>query len=382
MTDPDPDKLPDPHTNTRQYRNDDRLHTDAAFLRRKFGMPKFDPEAWDYDGLGPALFDHTWDGGAKRVSGGPGSFIVGEEGSGKSTLLLRIASVEMAQNNARVVWSAVTGSRSEWLPYAPVARVCIPKGYEPTARIVPKQRSRGSRGVEVDLEDVVREVVYYKDVMDLNLRVLRDGQFNVVYPDPKMRGCQWVYDESDRVVADSTDEVQFTSDDPVNHWWFGWGLSLVERGPWAWTTWIQDEVQSLAPEGAANDKYLTRLKIKMLGESMEDFRKNGIARYFAGHKDKHLHSLWRDRISFRIHMNGTANPRRSRASSIPVGMETVPMEEDLMSDEDIGKALLYTESNFEKIAWPNIPKPITGDLKVYLEPADRERATSTGGVTA
>jgi hypothetical protein len=262
----------------------------------------------------------------------------------------------------------VTGSRSEWLPFHQVARVCIPEGYEAKAHLVPKERQRGSTGVEVDLEDVVREVVHYRDVMDLNLRVLRDGMFHVVYPDPEMRSCQWVYEESDRVVADSSSEVEFRpGHDPVNHWWFGWGLSLVERGPFPWTTWMQDEVQSLAPEGAANDKYQTRLKIRMLGEAMEDFRKNGISRYFAGHKDSHMHNLWRHRVRFRIAMNGTANPRESRSASVPVGFESVPMETDMMSDEDIGVGLLYSESAFEKISWPHIPKPISGDLRVTLE---------------
>lgn len=380
-TPPTIDDLDDLHTNTAQFVDDDQhRHSDADFLRRHHSMPRFDPEAFDYD-IVPSLFDHTWDGGADRYSGGPGAFAVGGEGSGKSTMLLRTAAIEMEHNNARVVWRAVTGSRSEWLPFAPVARVCIPQGYEPTARLVPKARSRGSRGIEVPLEDVVREVVYYKDVMDLNLRVLKHGMFNVVYPDPEMRGCQWVYDESDRVVADGRDEVKFSADDPVDHWWFGWGLSLVERGPWAWTAWICDEVQSLAPQGAANDKYLTRLKIRMLGEAMEDFRKNGIARYFAGHKDKHMHDLWRDRIGFRIHMNGTANPTKGRSSSHPVGFGTVPMQQDMMSDADIGEAVIYDESEFEKVSWPNIEKPVHGDLKVYLD-KDRDESSAAPGVRA
>jgi hypothetical protein len=43
------------------------------------------------------------------------------------------------------------------------------------------------------------------------------------------------------------------------------------------------------------------------------------------------------------------------------------METDMMSDEDIGVGLLYSESAFEKISWPHIPKPINGDLRVTLE---------------
>ena len=373
----------EPHTNTRQFRRaqgnpDERLHSDAAFLRRKFSIPQFDPDVWDYEQLAPTIWNHTWDPGPEGLAGGPSLFVTGPEGTGKSTFFLRSALIEMGdfdgddeekqECGSRVVWRAVTGSRSEWLPFHQIARVCIPKGYEATAKVVPRTRSRSSTGTEVPLEDVVREVVYYSDVMDLNLRVLKDGMFNVVYPDPEMRGCQWLYEESDRVVAGRDSEVEFVGErDPVDHWWFGFGLSLVERGPWPWTAWMLDEVQSLAPEGAANDKYGTRMKVKLLAEAMEDFRKNGIARYFAGHKDHHLHSLMRDRIRWRITMNQTANPRKQRSSSHPVGFKTVPMNADWTSEMDIGEGLLYNEARFEPITWPNIPKPIDGDLKVYLD---------------
>lgn len=380
------DQFDEPHTNTRQYRRvqgdpDERLHTDADYLRRLHGVARFNPDVFEYDSLAPALLQHTWDGGRDQISGGPSCFITGGEGTGKSTLFLRLALIEMEVNEARAVWRAVTGSRSEWIPFAPVARVCIPKGYDPTAMVVSKERNRNSMGTEVPLEDVVREVVYYSDVMDLNLRVLEDGMFNVVYPDPEMRGCQWVYEESDRVIADSSSEVEFRGGhDPVDHWWFGWALSLVERGPFPWTSWFVDEVQSLAPEGAASDKYGTLLKIRLLGEATEDMRKNGVTRWFAGHKDKHLHNLIRDRVRWRIAMNGSANPH---GSSAPVGMESVPMNSDLTSGWDVGEALLYSESNFEAVSWPNIAKPINGDLKVYLSKAgSRSSGTSTRGVEA
>lgn len=373
----------EPHTNTRQYAGDKRLHSDAAFLRREHGMPEFDPDVFEYQDLAPNLFCHTWDGGRDMVSGGSSCFITGPEGAGKSTLFLRISAIEMAQNESRVVWRGVTGSRSEWLPFHRVARVCIPKGFRATARVVPKEKDRSTMGKEVPLEDVVREVVYYSDVMDLNLNKIQDGMFHVVFPDPEMRGCQWVYEESDRVVASRTDEVEFRGGhDPVDHWWFGWGLSLVERGPFPWTVWMCDEVQSFAPEEAANDKYGTRLKVKLLGEAMEDMRKNGIARYFAGHKDKHLHNLIRDRIRWRICTNGTANPRESRSSSIPVGFESVPMNSKLTVDMDIGEALLYNEAHFEAINWPEISKPISGDLKVFLSPADEDELSGRGVASA
>jgi hypothetical protein len=75
----------------------------------------------------------------------------------------------------------------------------------------------------------------------------------------------------------------------------------------------------------------------------------------------------RDRIRWRITMNQTANPTSSRSSSHPVGFETVPMHTDWTSEMSIGEGLLYNESRFEPITWPDIPKPIDGDLKIYLD---------------
>jgi hypothetical protein len=367
----------EPHYGSEQWTNDARNHSDGRHLRRIHGMPKFDPDQFDEDGLVPAFWDHTWDGGRDQPSGGVEWFATGPPNSGKTTLALRAAQIDMEVNNSRVVWRAATGSRSEWLPYAPVAHVCLPKGYEATARVVPKGGNRNSMGKEVPLEDVVRKVTYYSDIMDLNLNVLQDGVFHVVYPDPKMRGCQWVYEESDKVV----DGVKFQEGDPVDHWWFGWALSLVERGPFDWTTWICDEVASLAREGVSKDKYATLQKVQLAGTAVEDFRKNGIIGLFFGHKDKHLHNLWTDRIRWRVAMNGTANPH---GSSSPKGFESVPMTDDITSDLDIGEAVMYNEQAFTwpPISWPPIEKPIHGDLKVYLSEIDSKRAAVPGGASA
>jgi hypothetical protein len=387
---PKPENLPDPHTGTRQTTGHKDRHTDAQYLRRRFGMPRMPSfeEALEVMPAGadapltPKIYDHTWSGGAQRVSGGQGAFLVGPEGRGKTTLMRRLAAAEMEHNDSKTVWSAATGSRAGWLPFAPIARVCIPEGYETRSVLVPKEESANLPTVEVDLEDIAREVVTYRDVMDLNQRVLSSGMFHVVFADPELRGCQWIYEESDRRVANKRHEVEFTEEDPTDHWWFGWGLSLVERPLPGWVAWFYDEVQALAAEGVANDKFLTRMKVKLIGESMEDFRKNGIARYFAGHKYKHIHSLWSDRINWRIHTSGLSNPRLSYKGSIPSSLGGVPMEKDLMSDANIGDAILYDESSFEVIHWPAIPTPIKGDLKVFLDPESETGATSSGEVTA
>lgn len=386
---PKPENLTDPHTNTRQHQKiigspDGRLHTDAAYLRRLHSFPRLPSydevrpsdhtvtNAIQGDGdrasipLTPRIYDHTWRGGVERVSGGQGTFLVGPEGRGKSTAFRRLAAAEMEHNDSMVVWRGVTDSRSEWLPFAPITRLCVPHGYEVSGTLVPKERSPDAPTAPVDMENVVREVVHYRDVAHLNQEVLEPGCFHVVLPDPQMRGCQYIYEESDKRIANRRTEMEFTSDDPVNHWWFGWGLSTVEMALPGWLAWFCDEVQSLAAEGVANDQYHTRMKVKLLGSSMEDWRKNGVARYFAGHKYHHMHSLWRSRIRFRLHTSGMANPRMSRSSSIPAGMESVPMQHEIIKNEPIGQGVLYDESEFEVIKWPPSAKPVSGDLKVSM----------------
>lgn len=377
--------FPEPHTNTRQYRRiqgdpDERLHTDAAYLRREHGIARFDPDVYEYENLAPNVFEHVWDGGRDRVSGGSEFLATGPMNSGKTTLAKTGACIEMDINDGKPVWRATSGARTDWADFAPVARVCIPEGYRATARFVSTDKSRYET-VPVNLGDIVREVVHYSDIMHLNREVLKPGMFHVVYPDREFRGCQWVYEQSEK----KKDGLEFVAGrDPASHWWFGWTLSLVETGPYPWTTWICDEIKDIAPEGAAKDAFATLQKVELLGDAIADFRKNGISAWFFGHREKHLHNVIRDRIRWRIQMNGAPNPTTTpEGAPVPVGYDTVPMKHDLTTDMDIGEALIYNQENFEGISWPKIESfSADWDLKVNIEPATGGRSGPEGVVTA
>lgn len=389
----------EPHTNTKQYqrmlknRGEEyssqwrKLHSDADYLRRLHGMPEFDPNIFEYPDLAPNVFDHVWDGGQERVSGGSEFFATGDMGTGKSTAALRFSSIDMNQNDGKVVWRASSGNRTEWTPFAPVARVCIPAGYRARAHLVSVNKSEPER-YEIPLESVVREVVHYNDVVDLNQRVLQSGMFHVVYPDPQLRGCQWVYEnasaEYQKDTASLDGDLFEAGRDPATHWWFGWALSLVSMGPFPWTTWVCDEAKSLAPEGASKDSFGTYQKVKLLGDAIADFRKNGISGWFFGHKEKHLHNQIRDRIRWRIQMNSSANPVKNRSSTYPVGFETVPMTSPRLTlNMDIGEGLLFNEEHFEGVSWPKIDSPSDKfDLTVAIEKSSSSSATSGAGVVA
>ena len=63
-------------------------------------------------------------------------------------------------------------------------------------------------------------------------------------------------------------------------------------------------------------------------------------------------------------MPGTANP--TTASDV-VGFESIRMEQDITSWLDVGEALMYTESNFEKFAWGDMPSSSSYKLKIAPE---------------
>ena len=368
--------FPEPHTSSRQFTGDQRCHDDWEDIARTFSISRgsiwdvfTEEEAAEYYGhkphemklekeLIPNYTHHAWDyDDQTMLAGGTDFLAIGPPGSGKSTMALNHSLRLMEENDEKVVWRAST-ARSEWLPYAPWARVCLPKGVDVSARFVPKVPTQD--GFEVELEDVVREVVRYRNPHHLNHELLKDGQFHVVYPDPKMRGIQEIYEDTQEKQYDG---LEFTSDDPLNHWWFGYILSRVERGPYHWTSIIFDEIGDIAPEAARNDEYSHYQKVELFKDCLVDARKTGLSIFMFGHTESDIHSMIRRKIRWRVAMAGKANPTRG---SQVVGFNNVPMNENLSSNLDVGLMIPYNESRFE---WPgvkfaNFPDPVDMTLKV------------------
>jgi len=300
--------FPEPHTSSRQFTGDQRCHDDWEDIARTFSIRRgsiwdvfTEEEAAEYYGHEPYEMKlekelipnthHAWDyDDQTMLAGGTDFLAIGPPGSGKSTMALNHSLRLMEENDEKVVWRAST-ARSEWLPYAPWARVCLPKGVDVSARFVPKVPTQD--GFEVELEDVVREVVRYRNPHHLNHELLKDGQFHVVYPDPKMRGIQEIYEDTQEKQYDG---LEFTSDDPLNHWWFGYILSRVERGPYHWTSIIFDEIGDIAPEAARNDEYSHYQKVELFKDCLVDARKTGLSIFMFGHTESDIHSMIRRKI--------------------------------------------------------------------------------------
>lgn len=370
------EEFPDPHTSSRQYTGDQRCHDDWEDIARTFSIPR--GSIWDVftdeeadairdvkagqmkleKELIPNYIHHAWDYDDKTMlAGGTDYLAVGAPGSGKSTLALHTSLRLMEENGEKIVWRAST-ARSEWLPLAPWARVCLPEGVDVNARFVPKIPTQD--GFEVDLEDVVREVVRYRNPEHLNHDLLKEGQFHVVCPDPEMRGIQEIYENTQEKQYDG---LEFTAEDPLNHWWFGYILARVERGPYHWTSLMFDEIGDIAPEAARNDEYSHYQKVELFKDCMVDARKTGLSIFMFGHTESDIHSMIRRKIRWRIAMAGKANPT---SGSQVVGFNNVPMNENLSSNLEVGQMIPYNESRFE---WPyvkfsNFPNPVDMTLKV------------------
>jgi hypothetical protein len=358
-------------TQTGTFLGVDSRHSDADSIRREFGLPEWDASKFDYQKVVPGALEHAKDHSAYSPPGGTDFLAVGKPGSGKSTLGLYWSARLLETNNETVVWRG-SESRSEWVPFAPWARVCLPSSCDVTARLKSDDPDKPNSR-EVDLDDIAREVVYYDDPGHLNEELLERGKFHVVYPDPQMKGCQKLYEESSKRY-----ELEFSPNDPVKHWWVAWVLARVEHGPYNFTSLLLDEVGDIISQDASKDEFSTYEKVLLFRDCFVDARKFNLSVYMFGHSEADIHEKLRRKVRWRITMNQIANPTRPGQV---VGVNSVPMDTDMTSHMPVGRALMWTETFFDpSIAWKDIPKPTGEVLEVSLSPKRPASPGKTGEV--
>ena len=225
--------------------------TDARSMREEFGMAAWNREAFDFPSVIPNCIEHSWNSSVDEVDGGTDWLARGKPGTGKSTLANYLVVRLLEVNDEKVVWRG-SSSRSEWLPLAPWTTLYLPDGVDISARLEPKDPTNDPVDLTLEeLTEIVREVRFYSDPVDLN-RSLDEGSLHVVYPDPLMRGCQAVYEQSPEKQYDAPPkrETLFHESDPASHWWFAWLLGRVEHGPHHWTSLIFDEIGDVCPQSS------------------------------------------------------------------------------------------------------------------------------------
>lgn len=337
--------------------------SNARTMRQIFGLPAFwklENQLSEKETPLPNCIVHEKPAETYDHEGGTNALAIGEKGSGKSTLALWLAIRLMEANDEAVIWRG-SPSRSEWLPLKQWTKLMLPASAAVEADWQPEDIREGSGGEPADLESEVDEVVYYDGLRDL-LDQLEPHQFHVVYPDPGFRGCEQIMGESEY----SPHPVQFTTpaeaeepeeQTPTIHWWFAFLVARLEHGPYDWTSLIFDECADLAPDSARADKSQTYEKVLSLRRVMADSRKYFLSLFFFGHHEENLHSKIRRTVQWRVNMpDGTANPCQSNNDRPPVGFNQLKMKYDVMSRQSVGRGLWWTETNFTRFTWSDIPK--------------------------
>ncbi|MDB2276695.1 hypothetical protein PM022_19660, partial [Halorubrum ezzemoulense] len=240
----------------------------------------------------------------------------------------------MEVNNEAVVWRG-SSSRSEWLPFKPWTRLFLPANAASSASWQPRDIRADIDGDDADLEEVVREVIYYEDPRDINEQ-LEPGTFNVVYPEPSFSGCAEIVAESDYMEQPVEWVPKWEADQgdatTLIHWWFAWSIAKVEYGPYDWVSLLFDETADWVPQSARAEQHETFAKIGALRRVLADSRKFYFSLYFLAHNEENLHSKIRRTIQWRISMpDGTANPAQENNDRPPVGFNAIPMIRDQLS---------------------------------------------------
>ncbi|MFD1634632.1 hypothetical protein ACOZ4L_02740 [Haloplanus ruber] len=368
------EQYPDPESPPPGWNN---LRTDAGEIRMKFSIASWDSSTWeDYEKPYPNCLTHSPPGEAEWGHVGGTNFLaVGEKGSGKSTLGLYWAARLMEVNNEAVVWRG-SSSRSEWLPFKHWTKLLLPANAKADSAWKPRDIREQNAGEAADLTEIVREVEYYDDPVDLNDR-LEPGKFHVVYPDPSFTGCERIMRESDfsPQPVEFTPQADVEADEeatPVVHWWFAWMVAKLEYGPYDWTSLIFDEAADLAPDDARADQAQTYEKVQALRRVMADSRKFYFSLFFFAHHEQNVHAKIRRTIQWRLSMpDGTANPCQSNGDNAPVGFRQIPMKYDMQSDKNVGHGLMWTETSFSRFMWDDIPVDSVDEnrwLKISLAP--------------
>jgi len=362
----------DPHRTSKQATGHNQHHDDHENIRRTHSVPPWSPEPYnqaEYSAVLPDCLKHEWSAPPERTSGGTDWLARGKPGSGKSTLGNHLATRLMEINDEIVFWRG-SESRSEWLPLAPWSTLWLPADVDISPRLVPRDKTNRSVPLrESDLSEIVREVRYYANPLDV-LDANTPGSFHVVYPDPLMRGCQELLNAAESLEYDTPKRgTLFGLEDPANHWWFGFVLARVAHLDTApFTTLILDEIGDIAPQSASKDQFGTYQKVELLKDLWVDARRFGLTLGLFCHSEIDIHQAIRHKIRWRIQMPKTSNPTSAGST---VGFSEIPMDHDLAAHMKLGEGLMYSETNFDRFRWPDYDAGTSYKLKVAIR-GDRQ----------
>jgi hypothetical protein len=340
---------PDPDSPGSGWNN---RRTDADEMRYVFGISEYEDHWASFQHPYPNCLIHTSDGSKWGHPGGTNFLGIGGKGSGKSNFGRFLAIRLMEVNDETIIWRGVS-NRSEWTALAPWTTLYLPESVELEPRWMPEDMQQPNGGEPANLTDIVREVRYYTNPVDLNDQ-LEPATFNVVYPDPEFQDCEAIMQSSDYVGQNVTfTPLSEAGDDEgtsIEHWWFAYFVARLEYGPWDWTSVIFDEVEDFAPESASNQGTTkTYEMVDSLRQVIDQSRKFNLSVFFLGQNEEDLHRKVRRTIQWRVDFPDE-DGNRTKDDDPPLGFSDIPMKENtLQKIDEPGSAIVWQPSNFSPL---------------------------------
>lgn len=351
-------------------------------MRMKFGVEPFEVENYteksDACVVYPDVIRHRLDPEKTPTTKATDALISGKKNAGKTTYLSRL-SIRLGEvNDERIVYRGRMDD-SGWQTLRWWTTLWLPERAGVDATWVYEQRGDRSREPVDDLEDVVRDVRYYEDVVDL-VDKLGDApvpSFNVVYPDPSFAGCERVMLESNKTGEVLPYTPAWEADDnasptPLPQWWIAFLLAQLEHGHFdAFMSWICDEAhQVFGPANPSQDDHKTDKKFDLAGQLLNEARKRMLSWYLTTQSEGKIDYRILREVTTRIQLaDGRPNPVKDRQSTHPYGFEIVPMDVDFLSNRDSpGRGLCYVEgeTGFAEFTW-DVPEPHPDDENRWLK---------------
>lgn len=352
-----------------EFLEEDRTFTQfpSAFLHLVTHLSKWERSEIASENPDPDVFERVPEARAKvlrwfaedpdarlkrKRPGGTDVLLHGEQGTTKTTAMLWLAAVMMQINNEDCVWVASLDA-TEWITMAPWTTLCFPRGVDVSITADPEHPAYEGDGVELEPEDVARDVIRYSDPGDLlrQLATRTPGQFYAVYPDPYFRKCESITSWRYHPLASVDRASEATS---LWHWIF----ALYERrlhGPEhnRWMTVFADEVHKFLHRGASKDSHDYYSKVESWGRNYADGRKFQLSAFNGTHIYEEIHPMVLDKLRWGCTMNGESFPSRA-----PVGGD--------LRDLTLGQGTFWNKQQWAPLEWPNLKDAYASSAEINV----------------
>ncbi|MBP1985938.1 hypothetical protein [Halolamina salifodinae] len=307
--------------------NDMRMFEDTSQTRRK--TMEFLAEHPEYHSV---LED-----GGKDVHGHA------KPGRGKSSFLNVVGTVRNAEiNNDTIIW-ALTLDELEVLPLAPWMTILAPAGVDINA--VAKPTAYQLPDVEIDLEDIFRDVVRYTDPIDIFEKVVPGGIYGVL-PDPHFRLCEELVNATyiSGPEADEPNEIT-----PLRDYAHALLEVRAKRDVFLHrTTLIVDEFGDLVPENPEDNEHDEKDKVNEWPKRYGKLRKKDGSMFAMSHSlSEPTHKVLEKERWF------ATMPRTPVPSSSRAGLGDVALPSGKPKFLDVGSCFIWDSVNYVEVSWPN-----------------------------